>query len=78
VTGKRIMYLANHRSWADFAVDSVLTNGGSYLARYGIIFGVPMSGLWGWISGKGNPHQPAHPTNCSPRLGLLLQPKEGH
>ena len=55
MTGKRIMYLANHRSWADFAVDSVLTNGGSYLARYGIIFGVPMSGLWGWISGKGKP-----------------------
>lgn len=48
----RVMYLANHRSWADFMVDSVLTNGGSYLARYGVFFGVPMSCFYGWVSGS--------------------------
>jgi len=45
------MCLANHRSWADFVIDSVLTNGGSYLARWAVVLGIPMSCLYGWLSG---------------------------
>lgn len=45
-----IIYFCNHRSWADFFLDSALVGGASYLARYAVIVAVPMPSLIGFLS----------------------------
>ena len=45
------MVLCNHRSWADFFVDSALTGGGTYLSRLLVCVGVPGPSLFGWVTG---------------------------
>ena len=46
----RVIYLCNHRSWADFFCDQVITGGASYLSRYMVIVGTPVSSLYAFMS----------------------------
>ena len=43
------MFFANHRSWADFFMDGMITGGSSDLSRYGVIAGVPGPCLDGYV-----------------------------
>jgi 1-acyl-sn-glycerol-3-phosphate acyltransferase len=45
-----VVYLCNHRSWADFFCDQVITGGASYLARLMVWIGTPVSSLYAWMS----------------------------
>ena len=45
-----MVYLCNHRSWADFFIDQVVTGGSSYLARLMVWIGTPVSSLYAWLS----------------------------
>ena len=45
-----IMYLCNHRCFADFVIDSYLTNGAAYLSRMMTIPVVPCSFLLLWLT----------------------------
>ncbi|KAH9256327.1 hypothetical protein BASA81_005548 [Batrachochytrium salamandrivorans] len=47
---KKVVFLCNHRSWADFFVDQVTCGGASYLARYMVWLGTPVSSLYGWMT----------------------------
>ncbi|KCV69170.1 hypothetical protein H696_04584 [Fonticula alba] len=49
---KPCFYLCNHRSWADFTLDSLLTAGGTYISRYGVILGVPTPILYSYLAGS--------------------------
>jgi|TARA_B110000208_G_C11512714_1_gene337632 hypothetical protein len=46
-----MIVLCNHRSWADFMVDSALTGGGTYLSRMLVAVGVPGPAFFGWVTG---------------------------
>jgi len=46
----RVIYLCNHRSWADFFCDQVITGGASYLSRYMVILATPVSSLYAFMS----------------------------
>lgn len=45
-----VIYFCNHRSWADFFLDSALLGGCSYLARYMVACAVPFPSLIGWLT----------------------------
>jgi 1-acyl-sn-glycerol-3-phosphate acyltransferase len=47
---RRVIYLCNHRSWADFFVDQAICGGASYLARLMVWVGTPVSSLYAWMS----------------------------
>ena len=47
----QVMFLCNHRSWADFFTDTCLCGGPSYISRYAVIFGVPGFAFCAWNSG---------------------------
>ena len=47
---RRVVYLCNHRSWADFFVDQVITGGASYLARLMVWVGTPVSSLYAYMA----------------------------
>jgi 1-acyl-sn-glycerol-3-phosphate acyltransferase len=47
---RRVIYLCNHRSWADFFMDQAICGGASYLARYMVVIGTPVSSLFAWMS----------------------------
>ena len=49
---RKTMYLCNHRSWADFVIDSVLTSGSTYLARYLVAFFLPWSFIYSQLTGN--------------------------
>ncbi|KAK8791813.1 hypothetical protein WA158_005190 [Blastocystis sp. Blastoise] len=46
----KVMFLCNHRSWADFFVDSVAVGGASYLSRLMVIVGVPGPAFVAWMN----------------------------
>jgi 1-acyl-sn-glycerol-3-phosphate acyltransferase len=46
----KIIYLCNHRSWADFFCDQVITGGAAFLARMMVWVGTPVSSLYAWMS----------------------------
>lgn len=46
----RVIYLCNHRSWADFFCDQVICAGASYLSRLLVWVGTPVSSLYGWMA----------------------------
>jgi 1-acyl-sn-glycerol-3-phosphate acyltransferase len=50
ISKKKCMFLVNHNGWADFFVDATLTNGASYISRYGVCFILLFMGLWSFIS----------------------------
>jgi hypothetical protein len=45
------MFLCNHRCFADFYIDSAITNS-SYLSRMMVMFGAPISCLFAWINDR--------------------------
>lgn len=45
-----ILYFCNHRSWADFFLDSALVGGASYLSRLLVACACPMPALIGYLS----------------------------
>lgn len=49
VNSKPTMFLVNHRSWSDFAIDSAILGGPSFLSRYAVILGVPFPVLVSWM-----------------------------
>jgi len=47
---KKAIWLINHRSWADFFIDHILTgNQGAYLSRWLVIVAVPILGITGYL-----------------------------
>jgi len=45
-----VIYLCNHRSWADFFVDQAICGGASYLSRMMVWVGTPLSSLYAWMA----------------------------
>lgn len=50
-TVQPVVFLSNHRSFADFIVDSALLGGTCFLARRMVALGIPCCTLWGWARG---------------------------
>jgi 1-acyl-sn-glycerol-3-phosphate acyltransferase len=46
----KVLYLCNHRSWADFFCDQVITGGAAYLSRLMVWVGTPVSSLYAWMA----------------------------
>ena len=51
-TNVRRTKIYDHRSWADFVIDSVLTSGSTYLARYLVAFFLPWSFIYSQLTGN--------------------------
>ena len=49
---EKCFFLINHCSWADFFIDSHLTNYATYLSRNLVLLGILLPGIYGYISGS--------------------------
>jgi len=49
---ERCVFLCNHRSFADFLIDTYITRGAFYLSRLLVILAIPVAALLGWLLGS--------------------------
>lgn len=45
------VFLRNHRSWGDFVLDSALLGAPSFVSRWLVALGIPMTSAWGYLHG---------------------------
>ncbi|CAE7227121.1 unnamed protein product, partial [Symbiodinium pilosum] len=50
-TNGPVVFLCNHRSWGDFLLDSALLGAPSFVSRWLVALGIPMTSAWGYLHG---------------------------